>query len=348
MSVVKKIKKAAAKAADKLVPLTNKELHFLESVLEKRFLNFGVEPTNICNANCSYCAYRFSKVPKRIMPIELFKKAVDQYNSLGGGPLGLTPTVGDPLVDKGIIEKIKLARTYPNITNIFFYTNALGLNNFDLEKLLRSGINRISVSTTIGSREMYHRICGVDKYDIMLNNLLQLLETNKKLKYPVNIILAVRNDRNFDLSKNDDYKRIERLLSKKDITHMPDIRGYDNWGGAIDKKDLPAESDFRKSESKRNEPCAELYRRINVLANGEVNFCVCRDYNYELVIGNVQGEGLLNIWRGTRIKKIREDWRQGRIPKVCATCSFYVPLSRFLKKSRVAIWSLARRVTRGR
>lgn len=342
MSVARKIKKAAAKAADRIIPVTKKELRFLESVLEKRFLNFGVEPTNICNANCSYCAYRFSKAPKRVMPIELFKEVIEQYNSLGGGSLNLTPTIGDPLADNGIIAKIRLARTYPNIKNIFFYTNAIGLNNFDMEELLLSGITRISISATIGSREMYRRICGVDKYNLMLSNLLRLLEANKKLNHPVNIVLAVRNDRDFNLSDSDDYKKIEKLLGRKKITRVPDARGYDNWGGVIDKKDLPVESDFRKAAADKNEPCAEMYRRINVLANGEVNFCVCRDYNYELVIGNIQDNGLLGIWNGDKIKRLREEWRQGRIPKVCEQCSFYLPLSRFLKKSRITIWSLAK------
>ncbi|MBU4376404.1 MAG: hypothetical protein KKD29_02870, partial [Candidatus Omnitrophica bacterium] len=71
MSFARKINKAVLKTADKLIPVTKKELRFLESVLEKRFLNFGVEPTNLCNAACPFCAYRFSKTAKKVMPLEL-------------------------------------------------------------------------------------------------------------------------------------------------------------------------------------------------------------------------------------------------------------------------------------
>ena len=38
------------------------------------------------------------------------KKAVAEYNYLGGGTVSFTPVVGDPLVDKNLIEKIKICR----------------------------------------------------------------------------------------------------------------------------------------------------------------------------------------------------------------------------------------------
>ena len=34
-------------------------------MMEYRFINFGVETTNICNANCSFCGYRYMQRPKK-------------------------------------------------------------------------------------------------------------------------------------------------------------------------------------------------------------------------------------------------------------------------------------------
>lgn len=337
MSIVRKI----AKGMVEIIPLTKIELKFLESILEKRFLNFGVEPTNLCNARCPYCAYRFSKKPKKTMSLELYEKVIKQYDSLGGGGINLTPTIGEPLLDKTIIDKIKMTKKHPNISNILFYTNLLNLNNFDVKELLSSGINRISISTAIGSKEMYSRLFGVDKYDLMFANLIKLLEENKDLKNPVNIILALRFDKTFDVANNGDYKRILGLIDRKKITQLPNERGYDNWGGVIGKKDLPEKAIFRQSKSERIQPCRELYRRINILADGEVNFCICRDFNYEMTIGNINSDSLLDIWRGNGLKKLRNDWKAGRnIPEICRNCSNYRPLSKFLEKSRINIWRL--------
>ena len=49
---------------------------------------------------------------------DLFKKIIHEYVEIGGGDLGLGPTVGDPLADKYIIERIKFARTFNKINNI--------------------------------------------------------------------------------------------------------------------------------------------------------------------------------------------------------------------------------------
>ena len=140
-----------------------------------------IELTNICNAKCKFCAYRYQKREKNTISDELFKNAVCQFAGIGGGTLNLTPIVGDPLIDKNLISKIKYARKMKEIEHIFFFTNLIGLSNFDINDLLLSGIHKIHVSVCIGSREMYTRVYGVDKYDSVMQNLDSLLKENRRL-----------------------------------------------------------------------------------------------------------------------------------------------------------------------
>lgn len=66
--------------------------------------------TNICNAKCSFCAYPKVVANKTlqtgVMTFEVFKKAVDEWAAIGGEGLDLTPVVGDPLVDPGLLDKV--------------------------------------------------------------------------------------------------------------------------------------------------------------------------------------------------------------------------------------------------
>ena len=126
-------------------------------LMETTFINFGVETTNLCNANCSFCGYRFMQRPKVDMPMEVYEKAVREYAANGGGNLNFTPTVGDPLVDKQLVERIRMARAHPEIQEIFLYTNAILLERFGYETFLQSGLSRLAISTFIGSREGYER-----------------------------------------------------------------------------------------------------------------------------------------------------------------------------------------------
>src|SRR5574343_1375738 len=72
------------------------------------------EVTNVCNARCRFCVYS-KKNPEKYgtMPFEIFKKAADEFNNMGGGGISFTPTIGEPLLDLGLIEKVKYALSLP-------------------------------------------------------------------------------------------------------------------------------------------------------------------------------------------------------------------------------------------
>src|SRR4030042_5208084 len=60
--------------------------------------SLAIEPINICNANCIFCAYQYQKRPKQRMADRVFEKAIRDYVELGGGDLYLAVVVGDPLL----------------------------------------------------------------------------------------------------------------------------------------------------------------------------------------------------------------------------------------------------------
>ena len=88
---------------------------------------------------------------------KIFFKCVDQYDKLGGGTLNFTPTVGDPLVDKNLVEKIKYAKSKKNIYSITSYTNGILLDKFGFKNILTSGLTRLGISTYIGTSEGYKK-----------------------------------------------------------------------------------------------------------------------------------------------------------------------------------------------
>ena len=84
-------------------------------LMEKYYTDMGTEISNACNADCSFCAYRYQKRKKHIMNLEMFKKTVDEYSSDGGGTISFTPVVGDPLMDKKLIDKIQYSRSFHSV-----------------------------------------------------------------------------------------------------------------------------------------------------------------------------------------------------------------------------------------
>src|SRR4051812_549384 len=96
--------------------------------------------TNICNAKCVFCAYpravESGNLKTGVMSFEMFKKIADEWAVIGGGDLDLTPTVGDTLVDPGLIKKLDYAVNVAKVPKVVLTTNGILLNRNEFYKKL--------------------------------------------------------------------------------------------------------------------------------------------------------------------------------------------------------------------
>lgn len=261
------------------------------------------------------------KRPKYILSNERFKFFLDRYVEYGGGELKFTPIVGDPLVDSNLIDKIKMAKVTGKINHLYLYTNLIGLDKFDIKEFLLSGIDRIYVSTCIGSRTMYKKLFGVDKYNLVWGNLLRLVSNNAELDNEVKIDVILRYEKpHRKLFTSFEYEELESYGIEPRV-----VENYDNWCGLIRKEDLPKGQVFREVED-MSKPCSLFYKGLIILNNGDVGACWCRDLEAKLVVGNVYKQSLGEIWNGERMNKLREDWWEGKIPTICKNCYQYTPV----------------------
>jgi radical SAM protein with 4Fe4S-binding SPASM domain len=309
-------------------------------ILEHRFLGLGVEITNICNANCTFCAYRFQKKKKSVITSENFKIIVDQYSLAGGGPMTFTPTVGDPLVDPRILEKIQYARSKKNITSILLYTNAILFHKFGFLNVLKSGISRIAISTYVGSREGYIKYYQKDKYQEVINNIIEITKLNKNLNNLCEITLHLRVEKDRAIWENTpEFKKIIENFPLENISYLTK---YSTWSGKIDIDDLPAgceiDTPIEINKKIQKGPCFELYRKMHVLPNLDVGACVCIDLENEINIGSLKKQSLSEIWHSSKIKKFRSNWTEGQLPEVCKNCTRYEPINDYIKKNKLGIF----------
>ena len=92
---------------------------FIKWLMKKKYTQLGFEITNACNANCSFCAYRFMKRKLKIIETNKIEKIVKEYSRQGGGTINFTPVVGDPLVDKELLKKLKYVKVIRILTTFF-------------------------------------------------------------------------------------------------------------------------------------------------------------------------------------------------------------------------------------
>ena len=239
--------------------------------LKKKILHLSVETINICNANCTFCAYGLQERPEGIMTESLFKKIILDYVKMGGGDLGLTPTVGEPFADKNIVSRVKFARSFPEIKKIGTYTNLISLGIFNIDDVVTCGFTELIISTSGFDEEMYLRIYRSKQYQRMYNNLIKLLKANKKHGSPIDISIDMRSDLSLAQTRNlKDYKNILNYISESKCIYK--FR-YDDWAGKIKQKDLSGKMKIRKNNSPfhlRVSPCFEYFNGPHIYRDGTV------------------------------------------------------------------------------
>lgn len=304
--------------------------YFLRDRIQKKLMKLvygvNIETTNICNANCIFCAYQHQTRSMGIMDKELFKKIVEEYSKLGGGNLGLTPTVGEPLADKFILDRISYARKYSNINKIGFYSNLISVKNFGAENIIKSGLTDLVLSTSGFDEKMYERVYRSKQYKKMFQNLQDLIKINNSKNNPVNITISMRSDKSETETRNfPDYLKLIKILSPKKIDYK---YRYDDWAGKISTLDLTGTMKLRnKNLTFRFSPCAEFFSGPHIYWNGDVGICGCRDVDAkELIIGNIKEKRLEEIWYNKNHQKLMDSFMND--PKdICKKCSHYNNIS---------------------
>jgi radical SAM protein with 4Fe4S-binding SPASM domain len=281
-----------------------------------------LELTNICNASCIFCPYQFQERAAGFMSDEVFEKAVGDYVRTSGGSVGLTPIVGDALIDPKFLERVRYVRSLPEIDRIFLTTNAILLDKHGIKEVLTSGLTSIMISTSGFEKASYKRIYRSPAYERMKENVTQLVEENAKLDAPLNIAICLRTDRPLeDVMRDPDFQPI--------LKHNPTVDfawSYRSVGGRITREALPPQMQFRKAGPKK-EPCGSLYNGAMVLFDGTVVACAClaaMDAVPDLKIGNVLENDLLEIYAGEATRALRDQFRSSAtLNQTCANCDAY-------------------------
>jgi radical SAM protein with 4Fe4S-binding SPASM domain len=281
-----------------------------------------LELTNICNASCIFCPYQYQERATGFMSDEVFEKAVDDYVQINGGSVGLTPIVGDALIDPKFLDRVRYLGSLPEIDRIFLTTNAILLDKHGIKEVLTSGLTSVMISTSGFDKESYKRIYRSPAYERMKENVTHLVEENSKLDSPLNIAICLRTDRPLDeVMRDPDFQPI--------LQHEPTIDfawSYRSVGGRITREALPEQMQFRKVPPKR-EPCGSLYNGAMVLIDGTVVACAClaaMDAVPDLRIGNVMENDLLEIYSSEATRQLRDQFRtNGALNRTCASCDAY-------------------------
>ncbi len=287
-----------------------------------------IEITNLCNANCIFCAYQYDVREKNIIDYDLFKKIILRYKRAGGNAVSLSPFAGEIFTDPDILKKINFIREQ-DFDVVYSYTNALLLHKFSINEILSSGLTQLNISLAPLDKDIYFKVYRNKNYNKLLKNLSFLLKkfNNNDDKTINDIFIEFRSNIKLDeIRQLDDFKNhIEPFLNDK--IHISYMTTFDSWMGKIKSDDLLHGMTIKNHDFKKVTPCLRL-NMLQVLSNGDTRVCGCR-YNYDAIsdffhIGNAFDEDIIEMYNKEKVLCIKKGFYSGNISLECQLCSWYV------------------------
>jgi radical SAM protein with 4Fe4S-binding SPASM domain len=265
---------------------------------------------------------------------------VDEWAILGGQSIDLTPVVGDPLVDPGILEKLDYAVKVARIKYVSFTTNAILLDKNDTyRELIDRGISAVYISTQGANKQMYEQVYGVKQYDAAMSGIRHLMEYNRSKGEPARIVVRFRNaEKPSQIIRSPDFlASIKPFLSTRvRVNYTVD---FDNWGGTIQPNDMKGSMRMRKLPSRLDIPCQALFTYA-VRHEGSVRLCGCRltknDFD-DLVVGNIRENSLQEIAKSEKAWNIIKGFYSGKRPETCVGCTLYQPVNHRWLQQRAGV-----------
>ncbi len=310
--------------------LTRKLIHFIDYILVRSFGSHFIEfeISSACNARCIFCLYPdIIKSGKRLknMDKETFAKAVEKIEQSNYSLISFTPTTGDIFMNKEWEYFVEQMLYVSKIKQIFFYSNAILLNDSNQDKLIeilkkdkKKKIFALLFSLGGLDRETYNIMFGVDKFNEVLENINQFQKKLKDQNILVRVSLEFRLPKNHKL----DFEKAHQMFNQHnyDFCSIEVLYKYMN-NDAIPKLDNLEYMDEVKNPTRA---CTYLYK-TRYAADGGVwaDGCMISEMpdDNSLQLGTVD-DSMKNLEENRQ--KIIYNWEQKHeLPKPCQGCSFY-------------------------
>ena len=274
-------------------------------------LDVIAETSNICNLRCIMCfqsdealpVSKTTKVP--LMTMDTFKKIVDECARYRLPALKLSWR-GEPMLNRNFTEMLRYAKS-KGILEVTSLTNGTLMDETICRQIVDAKMDQLIISIDGFTKETYEKIRVGADYDVVLNNVKNLIGIRGKLKKPF----------------------IRLQYTESDINRHETMEFYQYWKNRVDEISISYCQDFGSPEknSPENVPiheycCQQPFQRLVIMTDG--NVCVCAtDIIGSLIIGNIHDSSIKELWNSKKINEIRvkHKTRQSYHINMCRICA---------------------------
>lgn len=274
--------------------------------------SINLEVTSICDSKCIHCPRHEMDRPMRPMPLELFRKIVDEAAELGV-PEICPNGFGEIMTMKSIDEHLAYLDSKPHKFRVIINTNGFRMTEDKIESLVRHKVQLLNICIDGATAKTAEAIRVNLKLADIEHNIRALMRIRRErgLKFPqvrVGMVLIPQN-----------LHEVDAFIAKwRDEVDFLGIDGYSNRAGSLNEKfAVPAAAAPASA-------CVLPFRELNIWADGRAVLC-CNDWNEEYVVGDMNRESLKEIWHGKALRLARDAHarRRGNDLEICRKCNYW-------------------------
>lgn len=274
-----------------------------------------IEINKNCNLNCPFCKTQLSTRPNDYMDIELFERCVRMAFDVNKGkrPTISLHTIGEPLLHPKLEDYFRVIRREKG--KIYLVTNAQFLHKrLELLKSYSDIIETIRFSVDGSTKETYEKMRTPGKFKPLMDNLELFKKANQGGRYFSHVAM------NTIVSEDNRHEIAYHLGFYSSYVPMENI-GLRLVDGLAADNTYFLQKSVLKQYIVPNKPCQQLKTTMHILNDGRVSAC-CRDYNGELIYGDVKTNTPQELINNAEIRRLRRQHIDDTIPKnsLCGTC----------------------------
>lgn len=273
-------------------------------------LDVDIEISSLCNLDCVMCERRRMTRKPMNMPFGLFTAIIDQCQAIGVDQVKLN-LWGESLMNPHFLDMVRYAKEHSDLI-LQFNTNANLLTPELSRGLVAAGLDKMTVSFDGMSASTYEKIRRKGDFQRVWDNVHTLIEAKQQAgsRLPL-LTLQI-------LQTPDTMPEVEQFVAY--WTGKADFVSVTNISALVDQGVLQ-HSVREEKRSTARVPCAEIWQRLSVFADGTVTVC-CSDFQGFLAIGKLSEDSLLGLWQGEKLRELRRRHRAHDFTDlVCERCT---------------------------
>ena len=280
-----------------------------------------IEPASACNLRCLHCPTGVVDMTRSAMKSATFDRVLEQ----------LAPHVppvrvvvmyhgGEPFLNKRFLDMVNRVKAL-GVPLVKTVSNGMLIKEELWEPIVTSGLDAIEISLDGTSPEENDAIRRRSRYPDVVRAIRGLVETKRRLGAELECSVATTQFRTLDQFQPGQQAPIPDYLQSEFADIAEDINFKTTWA-MLWPSEQPAQGFdllWMDNQDTTVTRCNLIEETMTIRADGSVVPC-CYDLTSDIVLGNINEQGIEEIWNGESYRHLRHVFAAGRYPKPCASC----------------------------